>query len=136
MLEFIITEFKNRFDIDCKLGHNYSMEETVYKRSHKGKSAKTGDGSEKLKLHSEKSDIMINKNILIGRDRVCNCRLDDPLVSRKHAMIEIISKIAYIKDLGSTNATYVNNNPLKSNELRRLRRGDVIRIGKTVINIT
>lgn len=112
------------------------MEETIYKRSDKGKTAKTGDGSEKLKLHSEHSDMLINKNITIGRDRSCNCRLDDPLVSRKHALIEIIANIAYIKDLGSTNATYVNNNPLKPNAQKRLRQGDVIKIGKTIINIS
>ena len=111
------------------------MEETVYKRSKKGKSAKTGDGSEKMRLHSDKSDVMINKNITIGRDRCCNFQIDDPLISRKHAFIEFISNTAYIKDLGSTNATYVNNNPLKPNEQKRLRRGDVIKIGKTVIKI-
>jgi len=111
------------------------MDETVYKRSIKGKSAKTGDGSEKMRLHSDTSDLMINKNITIGRDRSCNLFLDDPLVSRKHAFIEFISNVAYIKDLGSTNATYVNNNPLKPNEQKRLRRGDVIKIGKTVINV-
>ena len=125
----------NWFDIDLELGHNYCMDDTVYKRSNKGKSIKTGDGLEKLKLHSDKSDVMINKNITIGRDKSCNFQVDDPLVSRKHAFIEFISNIAYIKDLGSTNATYINNNPLKPNEQKRLRRGDIIRIGKTIINI-
>lgn len=112
------------------------MDETVYKRSNKGKKAKTGDGREKLKLLTDKNQVMINKNITIGRDKSCNFRIDDPLVSRKHAYIEFISNAAYIKDLGSTNATYVNNNPLKPNEQRRLRRGDVIKIGKTLINIS
>ncbi|MBI9100167.1 MAG: FHA domain-containing protein [Spirochaetaceae bacterium] len=108
------------------------MEETVYKRSDKGKALKKEKG---LRLHSDKSQLMINKNIIIGRDRSCNFRIDDPLISRKHALIEFISDIAYIKDLGSTNATYVNNNPLRPDEQKRLRRGDVIKIGKTVINI-
>lgn len=111
------------------------MEETIYKRSKKGKSAKTGHKSKRLILHSDISDVMINKNIMIGRDKCCNFQIDDPLISRKHAHIEIISNAVYIKDLGSTNATYVNNNPLKPNEQKRLRRGDVIKIGKTLIKI-
>lgn len=111
------------------------MDETVYKRSSKGKAIKNDEGNGGLKLHSGKNDLMINKNITIGRDASCNFRLDDPLVSRKHANIEFISNVAYIKDLGSTNATYINNNPLKPNEQRKIRRGDVIKIGSTVINI-
>ena len=111
------------------------MDETVYKRSNKGKALKKDEGQEKLKLHSASTDLMINKNITIGRDKSCNFRIDDPLVSRKHACIEFISNTAYIRDLGSTNATYINNNPLKPHEQKRLRRGDVIKIGKTEINI-
>ncbi|MDA3812076.1 MAG: FHA domain-containing protein [Spirochaetaceae bacterium] len=110
------------------------MDETVYKRSKKGKSLNK-DEKELLKLHSGKTNLKINKNITIGRDVSCSFRIDDPLISRKHAYIEFISDAAYIKDLGSTNATYVNNNPLKPNEQRRLRRGDVIKIGKTEIKI-
>ncbi|MBB6480115.1 FHA domain-containing protein [Spirochaeta isovalerica] len=111
------------------------MEETVYKRSNKGKAiSKKDDGH--LRLRTDTSSIRINKTILIGRDKSCKLQIDDPLVSRRHAMIEFISKVAYIKDLGSTNATYVNNNPLRPNEQKRLRRGDVIRIGKTEITIS
>jgi len=111
------------------------MDETVYKRSNKGKAIKKDDGEVNLKLQSDTNNLMINKNITIGRDKSCNFRIDDPLISRKHAFIEFISNVAYIKDLGSTNATYVNNNPLKANEQRRLRRGDIIKIGKTEIRI-
>lgn len=110
------------------------MDETVYKRSSKGKAISNSD-EDQLRLQTDTSSIRINKNILIGRDTSCKFQIDDPLVSRKHAMIEFISKVPYIKDLGSTNATYVNNNPLKKGEQRRLRRGDVIKIGKTEITI-
>ncbi|MBN2656845.1 MAG: FHA domain-containing protein [Spirochaetales bacterium] len=116
-------------------GHNDDMEETVYKRSDKGKAMSRKD-EDQLRLRTDTSSIRINKSILIGRDKSCKLQIDDPLVSRRHALIEFISKVAYIKDLGSTNATYVNNNPLKPNEQKRLRRGDVIRIGKTEITIS
>jgi len=111
------------------------MEETVYKRSNKGKAIKKKEEGQ-LRLRTDTSSIRINKSILNGRDKSCKLQLDDPLVSRRHAIIDFISKVAYIKDLGSTNATYVNNNPLKPNEQRRLRRGDIIRIGKTEITIS
>lgn len=111
------------------------MEETVYKRSDKGKKISNKDDGQ-LRLRTDTSSIRINKNILIGRDKACKFQIDDPLVSRKHAMIEFISKVPYIRDLESTNATYVNNNPLKPGEQRRLRRGDVIKIGKTEITIS
>lgn len=111
------------------------MEETVYKRSSRGKALNRKEEGQ-LKLSTNTSSIRINKTILIGRDKSCRLQIDDPLVSRRHATIEFISKVAYIKDLGSTNATYVNNNPLKPNEQKRLRRGDIIRIGKTQITIS
>jgi hypothetical protein len=124
-----------RFDTDHDLVHNIDMDDTVYKRSSKGKAIQDDEAQDRLKLHSDTNDLMINKNITIGRERSCNFQIDNPLVSRRHAYIEFISNVAYIKDLGSTNSTYVNNNPLKPNEQRRLRRGDVIKIGKTEINI-
>ncbi len=112
------------------------MDETVYKRSSKGKAINKKEDTGHLKLLSDKNNVMINKNITIGRDQSCTFTIDDPLISRKHAYIEYISNVAYIKDLESTNATYVNNNPLKPNEQRRLRKGDVIKIGKTEISVS
>ncbi len=111
------------------------MDETVYKRSNKGKAIKKEKDTEVLMLNSGHNNLMINKNITIGRDRSCNFIIDDPLISRRHALIEFISRIAYIKDMDSMNSTYVNNNPLKPNEQRRLRKGDIIRIGKTEIKV-
>lgn len=110
------------------------MEETVYKRSGKGR--KIGEEKDDhLRLRTDTSSIRLNRTIVIGRDKSCNFQIDDPLVSRKHAIIEFISSYPYIRDAGSTNATYVNNNPLKPGEKKRLRRGDVIRMGKTEISI-
>ncbi len=109
------------------------MDETVYKRSNKGKEIKKEQDSDILKLKSGNMDLLINKNLTIGRDMGCSIRIDDPLVSRKHALIEFVSDRAFIKDLGSTNATYVNKNPLKPGEQKRLRKGDIIKIGKAEI---
>lgn len=66
----------------------------------------------------------------IGRDSDNDITLDDELVSKHHAVVEIINSendIEFIiQDLNSTNHTFVNDSPI---ELHKLKDGDVIRIG-------
>jgi pSer/pThr/pTyr-binding forkhead associated (FHA) protein len=69
----------------------------------------------------------------IGRAKGNSLQIDDGVVSGQHAVInmrrsqymETIFDIS-IKDLGSTNGTYVNNTSIKE---QRLKHGDQIRIG-------
>lgn len=63
----------------------------------------------------------------IGRLEENDLSLDNPYVSRSH--IEIITNGAayHIRDLGSTSGTFVNNERVHH---RRLRDGDVIRLGR------
>ena len=64
---------------------------------------------------------------LIGRTPECQLSLDDPLVSRRHAILEILADGVFVQDLGSRNGVFVNNERC---EVRtRLSEGDVIRIG-------
>ncbi len=63
----------------------------------------------------------------IGRDIESEILLDDVTVSRKHAVIERSSIGFSIRDLGSLNGTYVNSQPLLTEELIV---GDEIHIGK------
>lgn len=66
----------------------------------------------------------------IGRDASNDISLDDELVSKEHAVLEIISteeNITFlIQDLNSTNHTFVNDSPI---DLHKLKDGDLIRIG-------
>lgn len=110
------------------------MDETIFKRSSKGKQSKEGK-KEKLSMSWASNSITMRKNIKIGRDRSNNVVIDDPLVSRQHAIIEIIDNQYYIRDLESTNSTYVDKNPLKPGESKRLQKGSVINIGKTELRI-
>ena len=41
----------------------------------------------------------------------------------------------YIKDLESTNSTYINKNPLKPGEEKVLQPGSIINIGKSELKI-
>jgi len=84
------------------------------------------DSGAGIKLPIEKQQIEF------GRDESCDVSLDDELVSKHHAVLEVMlspdgSQIDYIlQDKSSTNHTYVNDERI---DLRRLKDGDVIRIG-------
>ena len=52
--------------------------------------------------------IPIHGRIEIGRGAECGLVLDEPEMSRRHAMIEVTPGEIYLRDLGSTNGTYVN----------------------------
>ena len=66
----------------------------------------------------------------IGRDASNDISLDDELVSKEHAVLEVIStedKVEFLlQDLKSTNHTFVNDTPI---DLYKLKDGDLIRIG-------
>jgi pSer/pThr/pTyr-binding forkhead associated (FHA) protein len=62
----------------------------------------------------------------LGRGDV-EIRLEDPFASARHARITRQGHVVVIEDLGSTNGTYLNEEPL--NGPQPLHSGDRIRIG-------
>lgn len=67
-----------------------------------------------------------------GRKDV-DVRLNDLDVSRKHAAVEIVGgKKAFVRDLASTNGTYVNGKKVSYQELNT---GDLIQIGQTIFEV-
>ena len=59
---------------------------------------------------------------IIGRSSSCNLTLEDPLVSRRHVMINISDSRATICDLGSRNGTLLNGEPVFEGKLSSLKR--------------
>ena len=55
---------------------------------------------------------------------------ESEIVSRIHADIRVEAGIYYLEDMGSSNGTYVNHNPLPPGNRYRLRAGDRISLGK------
>ena len=51
---------------------------------------------------------MESRTYIIGREG--HIRIDDPAVSKRHAEIEIIDGEVYLRDLGSTNGTFLIKN--------------------------
>jgi hypothetical protein len=67
-----------------------------------------------------------NQGATLGRGDV-EIRLDDPFASAHHARISREGHVVVIEDLGSTNGTYLNEEPLSGPQ--PLHPGDRIRIG-------
>jgi len=65
--------------------------------------------------------------VLIGRCNEAGVRLDSPVVSRRHALLEQTSDGMMLRDLGSNNGTFVNGSRIS--QPTRLQRGDVVQIG-------
>jgi hypothetical protein len=66
---------------------------------------------------------------LMGRGDAVDIRLEDPFASSRHCEIVKQGNLYVIEDLGSTNGTYLNEEPLTGPQ--PLHVGDRIRIGDT-----
>jgi pSer/pThr/pTyr-binding forkhead associated (FHA) protein len=62
--------------------------------------------------------------LVVGRDRTCDVRFDDPCVSRAHAALRRRGNAVYVEDLGSSAGTFVNGQTAVS--ARELHVGDVL----------
>lgn len=68
------------------------------------------DGSEGRMLAVTK------RRLLIGREHGSHLRLGSPQVSKRHATIEVRDGRVFLRDLGSTNGTQLNGEPLRDAE--------------------
>lgn len=71
---------------------------------------------------------------VIGRDTTADVILDDPGISRRHSEIRVTNDgphlVASIRDLASTNGTFVNGERITAT---RLRDGDRVTVGRTSV---
>ena len=88
-----------------------------------------------IQLKGELAGVRLNidkERFSIGRGMENDVSIDDELVSKVHAVIEIMENKEehgfdyFIQDQNSTNGLYVNDNKVQQH---RLRHGDIIRIG-------
>lgn len=77
-------------------------------------------------------DALTPQPVLVGQSHVCTLRLGDPQVSRRHAALEIVDGDLWIRDLGSTNGTYVDRVKIREAALRG---GEIVRLGATVLQV-
>jgi pSer/pThr/pTyr-binding forkhead associated (FHA) protein len=75
--------------------------------------------------------------ITIGRDPQNTLCISDVLASRSHAVVECQSNSEmFVRDLGSTNGTWLNADRLKPQLRTHLKSGDAIRIGGKLISFS
>jgi ABC-type multidrug transport system ATPase subunit/pSer/pThr/pTyr-binding forkhead associated (FHA) protein len=70
--------------------------------------------------------LLLGRSILIGREADCGCRIDNPMVSRRHAELRHENGKYFFHDLGSANGSFLNG--LRVTKPRALVPGDVISI--------
>ncbi len=71
--------------------------------------------------------------VSLGRDPACDCIIEDATVSARHAHFSFHHNQWWIEDLGSTNGTFLNQDPIHSPCVITV--GDEIRCGGVVFQI-
>ncbi|MCP4155675.1 MAG: GGDEF domain-containing protein [bacterium] len=129
-----------------KLEDHDTNEITVIDKSKRAGSNSGKDENRPLEInftiiHGEDVDFgkhyhFTNNSIIIGRDTGCAIRLKDEKISKNHCRIDIVRDLdvehVMIKDLGSTNGTYINGEIVQQAILKS---GDKITIGDTVLRL-
>ena len=97
---------------------------------------KRREGTKVLFVRSENqqgSEIDVTDVTVLGRSDESDLVLDDPYASDFHMRLVAQDEGITLHDLGSTNGTYVNGRRVTAPT--RLRRGDTIQVGKTVMEV-
>jgi len=86
-----------------------------------------------FKENGERKDFPLGEGVtLIGRQDDCDLRIPLAEISRKHAQLIIRESTATIRDMGSANGTYVNNERITERDLTP---GDHVVIGPVVFTV-
>jgi pSer/pThr/pTyr-binding forkhead associated (FHA) protein len=64
---------------------------------------------------------------IIGRDPQCNLRPASAMISKRHCAVLVKNGTVFLRDFGSTNGTFVNDEPVKG-EIP-LKDGDLLKVG-------
>lgn len=81
--------------------------------------------------YNDKSYVLPGGQLLVGRSVECNLVINDPLASRRHAVITLSKSGAFVADLGSKAGVLVNGAPIMG--AARLAAGDIIDVSSAKI---
>ena len=71
--------------------------------------------------------------LTIGRDPTCECSLDEPTISARHARLSYHHAQWWVEDLHSRNGSFLNDEPVRSKVV--ITSGDSLRCGSIVMII-
>lgn len=111
------------------------MDETIQISSKVGQRLSQLKKAGKYFLMWEGKKLPLVGKITIGRGKSNHIVLDDVLVSREHAVIQKIKNVYYLKDLDSTNGTFVNGEQIPADKYMELNHSDKILIGKSELQL-
>jgi pSer/pThr/pTyr-binding forkhead associated (FHA) protein len=87
-----------------------------------------------FKADGQRKEFPLHKSVVtLGRKHTCDLRIPIPSVSREHCRLEVDDEAVVIRDLGSSNGTAVNDEPIQE---ARLSPGDKITIGPVHFVVT
>ena len=75
----------------------------------------------------------MSKPLVIGRDIPADIIIPDQALSRRHVELTATSEGVVVRDLDSSNGSYVNDEPIQQAALSK---GDRLRIGYTLLTFT
>jgi pSer/pThr/pTyr-binding forkhead associated (FHA) protein len=78
---------------------------------------------------SQHEVVMKRARLVIGRKKECDIRIPVPSVSREHCEVRVESGKVIVRDLGSSNGTYINRERVQESELKP---GQLIGVGPAV----
>jgi len=81
----------------------------------------------------EGGDFPLASDLTIGREKTNAIAVEDRMLSRHHCLIHVTGAECQIRDLGSSNGTYVNGLPIAAHALQD---GDQIRAGQSLFVFT
>ena len=86
--------------------------------------------TENTLTNSQISEFILDRELIIGRDEICDIVFDSSAVSHRHARIFTADGAVYLEDLSSQNGTCVNGLPIHMAVV--LHSGDEISVGDAV----
>jgi pSer/pThr/pTyr-binding forkhead associated (FHA) protein len=93
-----------------------------------------GGPTVRLQLVGEgRSVLLCPGRIVLGRDAACDVRFDSPRVSRRHGVITVDHRGAFLEDLGSKNGTFVGGRLVEGRV--SLAEGDEIHLGHHAVTL-
>jgi adenylate cyclase len=77
-------------------------------------------------------DLRAGVVLRVGRVHSCDLVVVDPTISRSHAELQVVGKVLQVRDLGSSNGTFVNGEKVSTCEVAI---GAVLMFGKVPFNV-
>ena len=76
---------------------------------------------------------LVRGDLLIGRAPTCHVAIDEMMVSRIHAKVQVTDEVVVLRDLNSTNGVFVNGSRI--DRPTPLREGDLVTIGSAEMSV-